>query len=161
MDSVARRRPLNHLETGRTPGRKSEVTMEITVNFEFVNWWAVLAATVVVFILGGFWYSPALFGRISGVVTEQGGAGRNMQAVFVVAYFFQWLAASFLAAVLGPNSTATYGLMIGLMVGLFFVTTALGITNIFDNKPLRHLFVNGGYHTVSFGIMGLIIGFWH
>jgi hypothetical protein len=77
--------------------------MEITVNFEFVNWWAV----------------P------------------------------------------GPNSTATYGLMIGLMVGLFFVTTSLGVTNIFDNKPLKHLLVNGGYHTVSFGIMGLIIGFWH
>ena len=51
--------------------------MEITVNFEFVNWWAVLVATVVVFILGGFWYSPAMFGRVGGVATRSGPA-RNM-----------------------------------------------------------------------------------
>jgi hypothetical protein len=133
--------------------------MEITVNFEFVNWWAVLAATVVVFLLGGVWYSPALFGRISGVAAS--GAGRNLQAIFVVAYILQWFAASFLAAVLGPNATLSYGLTVGLMVGLFFVTTAIGITDIFDNKPLKHLLVNGGYHIVSFGIMGAIIGFWH
>ena len=38
--------------------------MELTVNFEFVNWWAVLTATVVAFILGGVWYAPSVFGRI-------------------------------------------------------------------------------------------------
>ncbi len=35
--------------------------MEITANFEFINWWAVLAATVAVFLLGGAWYSPLMF----------------------------------------------------------------------------------------------------
>ncbi len=84
-----------------------------------------------------------------------------MAAIFVVAYILYWLAASLLAAVLGPNSTWSYGLTVGLLVGCFFVTPALGITDIFDNKPLKHLFVNGGYHVVSFGLMGIIIGAWH
>jgi hypothetical protein len=135
--------------------------MEITVNFEFINWLAVLAATVAVFVLGGFWYSPAIFGRIGGVTTERTGPARNMQAIFVVAYIFQWLAASLLAAVLGPNATTMYGLTVGVLVGSCFVTTSLGITDIFDNKPLKHLLVNGGYHITSFAIMGAILGSWH
>ena len=43
--------------------------MEITANFEFINWWAVLAATVAVFLLGGAWYSPFMFGRAAGTAT--------------------------------------------------------------------------------------------
>jgi hypothetical protein len=135
--------------------------MQITMNFEFINWLAVLAATVAVFILGGLWYSPAMFGRIGGVISDRQGVVRNMQANFIVAYIFQWLTASLLAAVLGPNSTAMYGLTVGILIGCFFVTTALGITNIFYNRPIRNLFVNGGYHIVSFAIMGTIIGSWH
>jgi hypothetical protein len=135
--------------------------MEITVNFEFVNWLAVLAATVAVFVLGGLWYSPAMFGRIGGTVPDRSAPGRNMQAIFIVAYIFQWLAASLMAAVLGPNATAMNGLIVGLLVGCFFVTTALGVTDIFDNKPLRHLLINGGFHITSFAIMGVIIGAWH
>ena len=135
--------------------------MEITVNFAFVNWWAVLASTIVVFVLGGIWYSPVVFGRIGDLSGRKGSAGRNMQTIFVVAFMLIWLTASLLAAVLGPNATVSYGLTVGLLIGCFFVTTALGITDILDNKPLIHVAVNGGYHIASFAIMGVIIGAWH
>jgi uncharacterized protein YqgC (DUF456 family) len=135
--------------------------MEITLNFEFVNWFAVLSATVVSFILAGAWYSPAIFGRVLSYEYHDQGSNRNVQAIFVVAYILQWLAASLLAAVLGPNSTGMYGLNVGLLVGCFFATTAVGITDIIDNKPVKHLLVNGGYHILSFSLMGFIIGSWH
>ena len=137
--------------------------MDITVNFEFINLWAILLATVAVFLLGGIWYSPSLFGRFGVVAAHRSDAesDRNIQAIFVLAFILQWLTASLLAAVLGPNSTLLGGLTVGLLVGCFFVTTALGITDIFDNKPLIHLLVNGGYHITSFAVMGMIIGFWH
>jgi hypothetical protein len=135
--------------------------VEITLNFEFVNWYAVLIATVAVFLLGGAWHSPAMFGRVLGYEQHDTGSTRNMQAIFVVAFIFQWLAASLMAAVLGPNSTGLYGLQVGLLVGCFFVTTALGITNIFENQPLKYLIVSGSYHIASFAIMGAIIGSWH
>ena len=60
-----------------------------------------------------------------------------------------------------PNSTAGYGLNVGLLVGCFFVATALGITRIFENRPLKFLFISGGYHIVTYAIMGVIIGGWH
>ena len=82
--------------------------MEITVNFEFVNWWAVLAATVTVFVMGGIWYSPAAFGRFGEANRATERRGRNMQAIFIFAFLLQWSTASLLAAVLGPNATIAY-----------------------------------------------------
>jgi hypothetical protein len=32
-------------------------------NLNRLNLWAILAATVAAFVLGGLWYSPLLFGR--------------------------------------------------------------------------------------------------
>ena len=55
--------------------------MELTLAFGLVNWYAVLIATVVVFIIGGVWYSPHLFGK-PGVISESaemfGGPARRL-----------------------------------------------------------------------------------
>jgi hypothetical protein len=134
--------------------------LEITLNFEFINWLSVLAATFIVFVLGGIWYSPAVFGRIGLSAQTKSAGGRNIQAIFVVAFILQFLTAALLAAVLGPNATVGYGLTVGLLIGCFFVTTALGISNIFDNRPLIRLAVNGGYHIVSFATMAVVICAW-
>jgi len=140
--------------------------MEITVNFGFVNWFAVLAATLAVFVFGGLWYSPMLFGRSVGVVAPQGESdaergSRGIEWIFVAAFLLWWLAASIMAAVLGPNSTMSYGLQVGLLIGLCLVTPAMGVTYIFEKRGLRFWLVNGGYHTLAFGIIGTIVGAWH
>jgi hypothetical protein len=141
--------------------------MEITVNFEFVNWWAVLTATVVSFILGGVWYAPSVFGRIGLTEAEKIPQGheryddRNIQLIFVIAFLFQWLTASLLAAVLGPNATIREGVIVGLLIGCFFVATALGISSIFDKRPVVRIFVNGSFHIVSITIMGGLLGALH
>ncbi|MDH3977426.1 MAG: DUF1761 domain-containing protein [Gammaproteobacteria bacterium] len=136
--------------------------MEITVNFEFVNWWAVLGATVTSFILAGVWYAPTVFGRFGlpdgEVVNVHTDQDKNVQLIFVIAFLFHWLTAGLLAAVLGPNATITYGIVVGMLIGCFFVTTAQGISSIFDRRPIVRIFVNGGYHIVSLSIMGGIIG---
>ena len=135
--------------------------MEITVNFEFVNWWAVLLATVVSFLLGGAWYAPGVFGRMGLSEAEKAGrsgdSDRNIQLIFVIAFVFQWLTAGLLAAVLGPNATIYNGIIVGLLVGSFFVATALGISAIFDKRPVVRIFINGAFHIVSLTLMGAII----
>ena len=136
--------------------------MEITVNFEFVNWWRVLSATVVVFLLGGIWYSPKVFGRIGLSEARQEelyeDRDRKIELIFVIAFVFQWLTASLLAAVLGPNATIRDGVITGLLIGCFFVATALGISSIFDKRPVVRIFVNGSFHVVAFALMGGVIG---
>ena len=137
--------------------------MDITLNFAFVNWFAVLAATVAAFLIGGAWFSPALFGRAAGVVhtAEAAGTGRNMPWIFVGAFVLWWLAASVMAAVLGPNATTLDGFYAGMLIGLLVVTPAMGITYIFEKRSARFWVVNGGYHTVTFTVIGTILGAWN
>ncbi len=136
--------------------------MEITVNFEFVNWWGVLAATLASFLLAGVWYAPSVFGRFGVRDAEKAAASaageRNVQLIFVIAFLFQWLTGSLLAAVLGPNASIRDGVIVGVLIGCFFVTTALGISAIFDRRPIVRIFVNGSFHIVSLSIMGALIG---
>jgi hypothetical protein len=138
--------------------------MELELAFGVVNWWAVLAGTLLAFLLGGIWYSPAMFGRegiVAASAESRGGPPRKLEAIFVLAFLMHWLSASLLAAILGPNSTLLQGLYVGLMVGVFFVTTAFVITYIFERRPLGHVLINGGYQVVCLAIMGMIIGAWH
>jgi hypothetical protein len=136
--------------------------MQITVNFEFVNWFAVLAATLAVFVLGGFWYSPALFGRRRlGIVNQNkddDGHPRKLEWIFVGAFILWWLASTVMAAVLGPNATPIYGLNVGLLVGMLLVTPAMGVTYMFERRSHQFWLVNGAYHTIAFGLIGVILG---
>lgn len=80
-----------------------------------VNWMAAVAAAVAAFVLGGAWYSPALFGsawmRASGITPERA-ATANMAKVFGVA--FVWT----LLLINGGYHTAQYTLY-GLILGLW------------------------------------------
>ena len=138
--------------------------MELTLAFGVINWYAVLVATAIVFVLGGLWYAPHFFGR-PGIVSPDaemfGGPARRLDIIFVVAFIMIWTQASLLAAILGPNSDMWLGINVGLLVGLFFVTTALAFLYVFERRPFWHLAVNGGFQLVSYAIMGAIIGAWH
>lgn len=138
--------------------------MQITIAFGYVNWLAVMAATIASFVIGGFWYSPFFVGKqwmAANKMTRTHQEERSPQWVFVGAFVLQWLAASLLAAILGPNADLLYGLNIGLLIGVFFVTTAMGITNLFERRPVSLILIHSGYHIVSFAVMGMILGAWH
>lgn len=138
--------------------------MELTLAFDVVNWIAVLVAALAGFLLGGFWYSPMAFGRLGLMPAEYEsatGQARRIDVIFFLAFLMQWAAASLLAAILGPNSDLALGLNVGLLVGLFFVGTAIGVSCIFERRPFSHVLIHGGYQLVNFGLMGAIIGSWH
>ena len=56
-----------------------------------INWIAVLVAAVACFLLGGLWYSPALFGRIWNA--ENGGPPQSGHPakVFGISFWFSRL----------------------------------------------------------------------
>jgi hypothetical protein len=47
------------------------------------------------------------------------------------------------------------------MTGITFIGVALGITYLFEQRPLRLLLINCGYMTLNFSAMGAILGAWH
>lgn len=137
--------------------------MDFTINFDAINLVVVFAATVAAIFVGGLWYAPFLFGRlwysISGK-SETEGTSFNPTATFVSSFVLQLVAASLLAAILGPNAGTLVGIQLGTLIGLGFVFTSLGITNLFERRPLLLVLIKAGHHIVALGVMGAIIGTW-
>ena len=127
-----------------------------------INWIAVAVASLVTFLVGGPWYSPALFGKRWGEAMGHTAKTPGHPAkVFGLAFVFSFIAASFLAALLSPGATMADGLRLGLLVGACFVATSFGINYQFANRPWSALFIDGGYHIVQFALMGAVLGAWH
>lgn len=126
------------------------------------NIWAVLVAAVSAFILGGLWYSPMLFGkpwqREAGVSEEQM-KNTNMGLIFGLAFVLSLIMAAnlaFFTAGLPLGTTVLYAVAAGLgWAALGLITIAL-----FERRPLSYHLINGGYLTLAFAVMGLILGLW-
>lgn len=130
-----------------------------------VNWLAVLAAAVSTFVIGGLWYSPVLFGRAWMSVnnlSEADLAKSNMARIFGLSFFFALIMAANLAAFLAePRTTAAWGATAGFLAGFGWVALGIATIALFERRSWKYALINGGYMTVSFVIMGLILGAWH
>lgn len=129
-----------------------------------INLIAVIAATIVAFMLGGLWYSKSLFGtkwmqEIG--LTEESADQTHVARTFITTFVLQFFAATALAVIIGPNSSWLAGLHIGVLVGLLLVATAYGITYLFEQRSIRLFLINAGFYVVQFAIMGTILGAWH
>ena len=127
-----------------------------------INWLAVLIAALSSFVLGGLWYSNALFGA---VWRREAGDMRPDKAghpakVFGTAFAFA-LVAAVVYAWLMPVPTAPGGALLqGVLVGAGIVAASYGINYQFANRSTMLWLIDGGYHTVQFVLYGLIIGLW-
>ena len=128
------------------------------------NYLAILAATVSTFVLGGLWYSPALFGRAwmkeIGVNPDALGAKGNFGLIMGVSFVLELIMAFNLAAFIGPKASLSFGLFAGAAAGFGWVGLAFGVTYLFERKSFRLFLINAGYHGVAFTVMGAILGVW-
>jgi hypothetical protein len=129
-----------------------------------INVLAVILAAASSFLVGGLWYSPALFGNVwnreNGSSLKSQGAGHPAK-VFGVSFIFSLVAAFAFALWLGPTPSLHDGLMHGLLAGFGMVAASFGINYQFANRSALLWLVDGGYHTVQFLLFGLILGLWH
>ena len=125
-----------------------------------INWLAVLIAAFGSFLLGGLWYSPVLFGkawqRETGLTDEKLKQG-NMAMIFGLSFVLALLAAWNFANFLGPRPSLALGLGAGASAGLLWVAGSFGINYLFERKSLKLFLINGGYHTLQFTIIGLVL----
>ncbi len=125
------------------------------------NWWAVMVAAVATFILGGLWYSPVLFAkawqREAGLTDERLKNG-NMAVIFGSSLLLSLLASWMFAVFLGPRPNLQEGLIYGFSAGLCWVAASFGINYLFERRSLKLFFINGGYHTLQFTIIGGVLG---
>lgn len=127
-----------------------------------VSWLAVALSAVSSLVLGGLYYSPALFGKAwqqaAGLSDEELKSG-NMAKILGLTTVLSFIAAAVFAMFLGPNFGVGPGAAAGFSAGLCWVAASYGITYLFEHRPLKLWLVNGGYHTLQFTLFGLIIGY--
>ncbi len=134
--------------------------MHLHFDLAQLNWLAILIATASAFVLGGIWYGP-LFSKpwlkAFGFSEEELGK-RHPGKVFGTAIVWTLIAAIVMGMLVGPDADIHMGAMTGLVIGLGFITTFMGIHYAFEGRGLKILLINAGYSTVALVLMGGIIG---
>jgi hypothetical protein len=125
------------------------------------NSFAIVVAAASSFLLGGLWYSPALFGKTwnaeNGGVKQEGHPAK----VFGVAFVFSLAAAVAFACWVGPAPQLQDALKSGALAGAGLVATSFGINYQFAQRTFKLWLVDGGYHFAQFVLFGLVLGLWH
>jgi hypothetical protein len=132
---------------------------------EGINLWAVLVAAASAFMLGGLWYSPALFLKPwlkhSGMGDKPKEEAKHPARVFGVSFLFSLVSAAAFAYLLGAEPPLGEALWRGALVGFAFVAASFGINYQFADRHVVLWLVDGGYHLAQFLTFGLILGLWH
>lgn len=127
-----------------------------------INYLAVIASTVMAFVLGGLWYGP-LFGKIwmkEMNFTEEELKKANMAKIFGTAFILNLIISINLAMFLGPKADLGFGLFAGAAAGIGWVAASIGITYLFGRKSLKLFLVDAGYQAVIYTLTGGILGAW-
>jgi hypothetical protein len=129
-----------------------------------INWLAVIVAALSNFLIGGLWYSPFLFAKLwmkENKFTDEDMKDPKMLKVFGLTFVYSFIMSFNLAMFLNDaKTTASWGAIAGFLAGFGWVAMSIFIIGLFERKSYRYMLIHGGYVTVSFVVMGLIIGLW-
>ena len=128
-----------------------------------INYWAVLVAGLSSFMVGGLWYSPALFGKAwmsATGLTEAALAEGNPAVIYGLSFVLAVAGAFVFALFLGPEPELSLAVCAGFFAGLVWVAGSFGINYLFERKSLKLFAINGGYHTAQYTVIGAILGLW-
>lgn len=129
-----------------------------------VNWLAVIAAALSMFVIGGLWYSPLLFDKAwqrAANLSDADRAKGNVPMIFGAAFVLTLVMAANLAFFLaGPEVTLGFAIGAAIAAGFGWAALSVGVLTLFERRPLSYFLINGGYLTIGFAVMGLILGLW-
>ncbi len=138
--------------------------------FRGVNLWSVLVAAAATMVVGFLWYSPLLFAKpwtvLMGYDPNDKAKMDEMRKSAGKSYAIALVASLLSAFVLGKIveittvNSALYGMKIGFMIWLGFVTTVQLTAKLFGNQPTKLYLINTGYQLVCYLVMGAILAVW-
>ena len=129
-----------------------------------INWFAVVAAAVAAFVVGGIWYSPLLFVKAwraeVGAPPDAKADFSKMAPQFGGSFALAVVQAGMFAVFLGGKTTPAEGAAYGLAAGLCWVAAAFGINYLYEGRSLRLWLINSGYNVVVFALYGVVLSLW-
>jgi Protein of unknown function (DUF1761) len=131
------------------------------MQFGPVNWFAIAAAIVSAFVIGGLWYSPLLF--VHSWLKKSGVDKQVFDAGLRKALILDLFAAAATALVLnqvirwsGAEGVAS-GLLVALVVWIGFVASVLITQVTYEHRPFAFFAISSGYRLVTLEVMAVIL----
>jgi hypothetical protein len=136
--------------------------------FTQLNHWALLVSTVAYFLMGWLWFG-ALFGKMWMAEHAKHGTKLNMKPTTAV--MLRMMAISVLGALVVSAATAylvyrmdstaaASGVGIGLLTGLGFSASTIGVAMNWEGKSLKLFLLDAGYPLVGAIVCGIILSVW-
>ncbi len=130
----------------------------------YINHLAVFVCAIVSLALGALWYSPLLFAKAwqheAGLTDEQL-ARQNPAKTYGLTFVFALIMSYNLAFFLGDSATtALWGTTAGFLAGFGWATLIFAVVALFEQRSWKYIFINGGYITLYFTLIGFILGIW-
>lgn len=128
-----------------------------------VNFISVILASIIVYLLGWFWYSPKVFGKVWMKGLGYRRDEIDMQwyhflagflTIFVTAWVFAGIMQTFMLTDLSE------GVELGFWIWLGFVATALFNGFLYQKMTFTVYLVNAGYQLVSLLFLGGFLIYW-
>ena len=136
------------------------------MNVPHANLLAVLVSGVAIFILGGLWYSPALFAkpwvRLMNKTEEELKAQAGGAGPYVIVFACAILTAYALAIILNHFQplTVVRAIMVAVLCWIGFAGTTSFGSGVFSGQPRALWLINSGYNLISFIVASVILTLW-
>ena len=134
--------------------------------FSHINWLAVLVAGIAYFMLGGLWYSKALFGTkwasLQKIDMNDPNMKKGVGAIMFYSFIFMLLTAAGLAILIVRAGVMHIdgAVRLGLVTGLLFAVTSVSISFVYEKKPIALHFITGAYLLLGNIIAAIILVAW-
>jgi hypothetical protein len=128
-----------------------------------LNYLAIIVATIVYFMLGAVWYSPLMFGKswasMQNIKMDDKSRLPIMLSITFVLNIIVSVAMMLLVKITFINELLG-GLKLGLLAGVGFSATTIGITFLYESRPFKIYLIDAGYHIAGIVIVGGILSVW-
>ena len=134
------------------------------MHFAPVNGFAIAAAVVSAFVVGGLWYSPLLF--VNSWLKMSGVSKQVFDAGLPTALLGDLFSATATALVLNQviHWSGMVGIGAGLIVGLILWVGLIAGTLLsqvtYEHRPVAFFAISSGYRLVTLEVMGAILSAW-
>jgi hypothetical protein len=132
-----------------------------------VNYLAVLVSGIVIFLLGGLWYSPVLFarrwmalqGKTMAEIQASGGASPMMYVQVFVCGLLVSVAMALLLSHF-PEPSVGHAIFVAFVAWLGFAAATSYGTALFSSKPKGLWAIDSGFNLASFVLAAVVLAAW-
>ncbi len=130
----------------------------------YINHWAVITCAIANLLVGAVWYSPLLFYKAwmkENNFTEEDIKKVNPLKTYGITLILSLIISYNMAFFLGDDKTdMMWGTAAGFLAGFGFSALIFTVVGLFEQRSWKYIFINAGYITLYFTLIGFILGTW-